>query len=252
MTTKRFFTLFISLIGLCSADSLYAEDDLTFYVVDYPPYLMAENETSEVTGVDIDVTRAAFATQGISVQFKLMPWKRILKSMEQGLIAGTISCSIRPDREGFMLFSDSISAVRRVVVSASELNANNIHTLQDLSNYSVVSVEGWGMQKQLDRLKIEHQTAPDLASAIKAVRYRDIELLYVAEYPALFYIKQLGIEQDLKVTPITNEAVLPLHVCISKYYPNADNILATMNEGLLRIKESGQYEQIRSNYLQLN
>ena len=252
MMTKRLFTLFISYLGLYSAGLLYAEEDLTFYVVDYPPYLMAENEASEVTGVDIDVTRAAFASQNVSVNFKLMPWKRIVKSMEQGLIAGTISCSNRPDREGFMLFSDSISAVRRVVVSARELNTSNIHTLQDLSNFSVVSVEGWGMQKQLETLKIEHQTAPDLASAIKAVRYRNVDLLYMAEYPALFYIKQLGIEQDLKVTPVTNEAVLPLHVCISKYYPNADTILTTVNEGLLHIKESGQYEQIRSNYLQSN
>lgn len=252
LNNKRLLTYLISCLGFFSVSFLQAQESITFYVVDYPPYILAEDEDKEVKGVDVDITRAAFASQNVPVQFKVLPWKRIVKSMELGLIAGTMSCSIRPEREDFMLFSDQISSVTRAVVSAQNLDTSEITDLPDLANFSVVTVEGWGMQKQLTKLNIDHQTAPDLASAIKAVRYRNVDLLYMAEYPALYYIKQLGVEQDLKVAPIPDEAELPLHVCISKHFPDANVILKTMNQGLLQIKESGLYDQIRTQYLQSN
>lgn len=252
LINKPLFTLLISCLGACFTGSAYAEEDLTFYVVNYPPYILAEDEMSEVKGVDIDVTRAAFVSQGVQVQFQVMPWSRVIKSMKQGLIAGTVSCSQRPGREDYMLFSDSLSSVTRSLVSKKSLDTSHIHSLADTANFSIVSVEGWGMQKQLVSLNLDHQTAPDIASAIKAVRYRNVDLLYMAEYPALYYIKQLGVGLDLKATPIPNEEPLPLHLCISQHYPNAEAILKTMNDGLLHIKESGEYDQIRSYYLQTN
>lgn len=252
LINKPLLILLLSCFGCTTSGVLRAAEDLTFYVVDYPPYILVDGGSHEVKGIDVDTTRAAFASQGVTVQFQVMPWLRIVKSMEQGLIAGTVSCSQRPGREDYMLFSDSISSVTRSLVSKKSLDVSQIYSLVDTANFSMVGVEGWGMQQQLASLNLAHQTAPDIASAIKTVRFRNVDLLYMAEYPALYYIHQLQVAQDLKVTPIPNEEALPLYLCISKHYPNAEAILKTMNDGLQHIKESGQYDQIRSHYLQTN
>ncbi|WP_067211799.1 substrate-binding periplasmic protein [Marinomonas aquimarina] len=249
---KALFPLVTSCLCLFSSATLRAQEALTFYVVSYPPYIIVSEDTQQISGIDVDVTRAAFASQGVSVEFKTMPWNRVVKSIEQGRILGTLSCSQRPGREEYMYFSDELSAVSRAVVSRKELVTDDITQLLDLSDYSVVTVDGWGMQKQLQSLNIAHQTSPDLSGAIKAVRYRNIDLLYMASYPAQYYVKQLGVEKDLKVTPLHDELSLSLYVCISSDYPNSDHVLTTVNNGLQQIKENGLYDQIRSRYLQTN
>lgn len=246
------FSLVIACFGFLASFSVQAKEDLIIYVVDYPPYILVNDETNEVTGVDVDVTRAALASQGIDVEFQVMPWPRIIKSMEQGIILGTLSCSKRPGRDSFMLFSDTLSNVTRSLVSKNSFDSSSIFSLSDASKHSIVTVEGWGMQKQLVSLNIAHQAAPDIASAIKAVRYRNVDLLYMAEYPARYYIKLLGEDLDLKVMPIRDEEPLSLYVCLSRGYPEAEVVLNSFNSGLRHIKENGLYDQIRSQYLQAN
>ena len=225
---------------------------MTFSVVDYPPYILVDEKNNRISGMDVDIVKAAFASQGQEVSFNVLPWKRIIKSMELGLILGTVSCSKRASRDAFMLFSEPLSNVSRSVVSRTSLDTSQVQELSDLSKFSIVTVDGWGMQKKLIENELEHQSAPDLDSAIKAVMYRDVDLLYMAEYPARYSIKKLDIEEDLKVTSLINEPSLPLHLCISRGFPNATDILRTANKGLYTIKENGLLDEIRAKYLSHN
>jgi len=240
------------LFPLCLVISLSAAaevEPLTFSVVDYPPYLIVSDDGTSATGMDVEITQAAFSAVGIKADVNVLPWKRIVKLMELGSIPGTLSCSKRADRLPYMLFSDELSYVNRVAISRNDFDAGSINTIDDLSRFSVVTVDGWGMQKQLVKHNIVHQTTPDLEGAIKAIRYRDIDILYVAEFPALHYAKKFGVHQDLKVKYIGTEPKLPLHLCVSKKYPNSQEIVDKFNNGLHKIKSDGTYLEIQSKYL---
>lgn len=226
-----------------------AQEALTFYVVDYPPYLIAPDKDTSVSGVDVELVRAALQQENIAVDFKWLPWKRIVKSMKEGRIAGTVSCSKREARLKFMYFSTPISYVARAIITKQDLDISNVRVISDLHNYKVVTVDSWGMQKELDQQSVENQSAPDLESALKAVRYRSMDMLYMAEYPALFYVKELGLEDSLKVTVLEGEEKLPLHLCISQKYPNAKKIQEAMNKGFNKLKANGLYDKIRAKYL---
>ncbi|WP_425642850.1 substrate-binding periplasmic protein [Marinomonas gallaica] len=243
--TSLMIPLMLSFSGLVKANDVY-----TFYIVDYPPYIMAPNNDSTIHGIDIEVVKAAFDSQGVDVTFERLPWKRIIKSMQEGRIAGTVSCSKEKARDDYMLFSAPISYASRVVVSKKSLDTGTIRKITDLSRYSVVAVKGWGMQKELINGGVEHQVAPDLDSALKAVRYRNVDVLYMAEYPALYNVKKLKMQSEIKISPLLDEKSLPLYLCISQQYPNSERLKFEMDNGLRTIKANGLYDSIVSEYLQ--
>lgn len=250
MLVQRVLSYLLWLCCLAFSISTHAEDaKLTFPVVNYPPYIIISDDGESISGIDIEITKKAFAMVGIDVDFSYLPWKRIVKSMQLGLIPGTVSCSRRPSRIPYMLFSDELTSTSRIVLSRKELDTSSIHSIRDLANFSVVSVDGWGMEQQLIALGIPHTTAPDIEGGLKAVRYRNIDLLYMAEYPALYQAKKLGIRKDVKVTPIVTEPVLPLYLCLSKQYPESQELLLKFNQGLQQIKANGTYQAIRAKYL---
>ena len=245
---KRTLTWFPLLcLGLYSMFS--QAESIEFSVVDYPPYILVDDTTNSISGLDVEIVQAAFADQGVDVSFKTVPWKRIIKSMELGLIPGTVSCTKRPNRTDYMLFSEPLSIESRAVVSKTTLDTTSIYEFDDLAAYSLVAIDGWGMQKRLVQQRIPHQASPDLESALNAVRYRNVDLLYMAEYPARYAIKNLGAEQQLKVTLMAGEETLPLHLCVSREYPNAEHIIQTVNAGLEKISANGTLDEIRRKYL---
>lgn len=240
-------TSLLVLASVTHGDTNEVQAPLTFFAVDYPPYIMATEVP--VYGMDVDVVKAAFAASGVPVEINMMPWNRIVKSIKLGTIPGTISCSKRPYRLEYMLFSDPTSEIKRIAMSKRSLNTDQINVLQDLNKVSVTTVEGWGMQNQLVRLKIPHSTAPTIESALQAVIHRNIDVLYMAELPALYYAEKLDHLDAMKVTAFHDQTALPLHLCVSKAYPNAQQIVDSFNQGLERIKSTGQYESIRQHYL---
>lgn len=247
---SKFLTSLMIFLILLFSGVVRANDVYTFYVVDYPPYIMASNDDLTIHGIDVEVVKAAFNSQEVKVIFERLPWKRIIRSMQEGRIAGTVSCSKRELRGSFMYFSDPISHVRRAILSKNNLDTGNIRTLSDLNRYSVVTVSSWGMQKELVNSDIKHRSSPDLVSALKAVLYRNMDILYMAEYPALYYLKKLGMQTELKVSELQGEKPLPLHLCISQKFPNSERLKVAMNKGLRAIKANGLYDSIVSKYLQ--
>ena len=245
----RALTLTLLTLYSTFATVSWADDStLQFYVVDFPPYIIAPDE-GDIHGIGIETTQAAFAKVGIETTFSLLPWKRIMKSMEHGSALGTVSCSRRPERSHYMLFSDELTISTRVAVSRKEIDTSGIQDLQDLRNYSVVSVEDWGMEQQLTAEAIPHEVTPTLESGIVAIRYRNIDILYASAYPSLHYAKNLGVRKDIKITPIASEPSVPLYLCLSKQYPESRTILEKFNTGLRMIKQDGTYQAIRAKYL---
>ncbi|MBM6549513.1 substrate-binding periplasmic protein [Marinomonas ostreistagni] len=228
----------------------HAAADLTLYVVDYPPHIFAADKDN-VSGLDVEVVKQAFAVMGVSVDTQVMPWNRIVKLMQHGQIAGTIACSRRDYREQYMLFSDPISYVEPIALSKQSLEVGEFKDLQALKNFRVTTVEGWGMQTQLVQAKIPHRTAPDIESAIRAVQFRDVDILYMARYPALYYAKQMQLGQEVKVTSFQQDNALALHLCLSKDYPGAKSLKETFNQGLRAIKRQGDYNDLLDQYLSM-
>lgn len=238
----------ITLLGFALlVQAASAKEDLVFYVVDYPPYVIV-NDKNEISGMDVDVVSAAFQESGETVIFKVLPWKRVMKLMQVGEIAGGLSCSKRKGRESYMLFSEYISLTRQAVITRKNFNTSKIKNIIDLNSYSVTTVSGWGTDDELKEHQIDFTASKDIRSGLVSVLHRGVNALYGPEIPTMHSAKKMGQQDQIKATYLDDVTENKLHLCISKTYPNSVEILTSFNKGLKTIKKNGRYKEIQSTY----
>nr|WP_275412757.1 transporter substrate-binding domain-containing protein [Marinomonas ostreistagni] len=224
---------------------------VTLYAVDYPPYLIVseDEQSQEVSGMDAEIIRAAFAAVDVDVHYQVQAWDSILTGMEHGQLLGTASCMRRPERLPYMFYSDEISTTSQVFISRRELEISPVQTLEQLQTYNIVSVANWAPQKLMEQLGIRHQVAASLDEALLKIEDGSADLLYIAEYPALAQAKKLGIHDHIKATPLASQPLNTQHLCVSRQYPHARTVVDQFNLGLREIKRNGTYQAIRNRYL---
>lgn len=233
---------------ICTSVSFADHQPLELYAVDYPPYMIVKSDT-DISGIDVEVTRAAFAEMGIEVDILTAPWKRVLKNLEHGRIAGSLTCSRRPERESFIAFSDKVSEANQVAVMAKNADTSGLNVYADMHKFKVMAVEGWGIQKELEREGIEHVITQEMDNGIRSVVYRDIDIFYSGELTTLYRARQLGLQDQIKIQRFSDRQSSSFHLCLSKQHPDVEHLLKQFNTGLARIKASGVYDAIYQKYL---
>jgi len=223
-------------------------DFVELYYVDYPPYMIVD-EAGKSSGIDVEVTKAAFAAVGINTDIRLAPWKRILKSMQRGRIAGTLSCSRRPEREPFMIFSNQLNEIRQVAIMSRNADASGLSSVDDFTKYKVIAIEDWGNQRELERRGIAHETTAGANNAINSVVFRGVDLFYNGEISSRYHARQLGLQDNIKVIPLEDKESTPLYLCLSKEFPDSEYLRDRFNEGLKIIKRNGIFKAIYAKYL---
>lgn len=237
----------LALVFLIFSHLSVADNRVELFAIDYPPYMMVDDDG--IRGIDVDVTIAAFAAVGIEATISTAPWKRILKNLEYGRIAGTLSCSMRPDRERFIAFSDPISEASQVMVFNRNTQLPAQLHFEDLKQYQVVAVEGWGIEKELTQSGIAHHTVPDISSGINAVVFRDVDIFYNGNLTTLYRARQMGLADKVSTQRFIGKPSTPFHLCMSKAFPGTPELLEKFNQGLQQLRDSGEYQKIYTRYL---
>ena len=245
--------MFIRILAIFS--SLYAglsfaqpAKGIELYAVNYPPYMIIDQQGA-ISGIDVEVTKSAFAAVGVPVKMMTAPWKRILKSLEFGYIAGALTCSYRAERERFVWYSDKVSEANQVAVFKKSADLSGLINFDDLRNYKVMAVEGWAIQKELEKSNITHETTLEMDNGIKSVAFRDVDVFYNGELATLFRAQQLNLQDQIKIKRLSDKESSTFHLCLSKEYSDSKNLISKFNQGLKLIKATGEYDSIYSKYI---
>jgi len=245
--------LFIKVLAILS--SLYAglsvaqsAKTIELYAVNYPPYMIIDQQ-GVISGIDVEVTQSAFAAVGIPVKMKTAPWKRILKSLEFGYVAGALTCSYRVERERFVWYSDKVSEANQVAVFKKGADVSGLINFDDLRHYKIMAVEGWAIQQELEKSNIAHKTTLEMDNGIKSVAFRDVDVFYNGELATLFRAQQLDLQDQIKIKRLADKESSTFHLCLSKEYSDSKNLISKFNQGLKLIKTSGEYDSIYSKYI---
>lgn len=221
---------------------------IELFVVHYPPYEIID-PAGVISGIDVEVARKAFEAVEIPIVVKTAPWKRILKNIEYGRIAGTITCSQRPGRDTYIHYSDPISNAQQVFFSAVDTPISSLKNFSDIANYTVTVVDGWGIQKELEYAGIDHLPTLDVSSGINAIVYRDVEFFYNGFLTTQYQARVMGLENKIKATFLEDRGKTDFHICFSKAYPEYKLLTQRFNEGLKLIKSNGVFDEIYQRYL---
>lgn len=232
-------------------------EEIVLYTLHFPPYTIDSKEVPSATpleyddglyGLDVDLIRAAYATQGVSVRYKIMPWTRVMRDVEAGLILGGISCHPVTSRESFSLFSDPVSRSSLALVTRRDFLSAGSHSLQELKNYKTLVVNGWAPMNILDANGIDYSLVNEDRQGLTLLLRRNHDVFMTGKESIAFEANVLGISDQLSLYDITGMEYKYYTVCFSRSYKDASMWRDKLNKGLEAIKQSGKSRAIYIRY----
>ncbi|WP_220718285.1 substrate-binding periplasmic protein [Agarivorans litoreus] len=95
--------LLVFSILLIQSGKVYAEKIVLAAAAGSIPTSYIEN--GEQTGILVDVINQVFIRAGYTVEIKLMPWARCLRSVEEGTVDGIFSVYMTAERQTFLSYT---------------------------------------------------------------------------------------------------------------------------------------------------
>lgn len=204
------------------------------------------NEAKEIVGFDIDLMRAAARAGGFSVEFKNTAWDGIFAGLANGEYDAIVSSvTITEERKRTMDFSVSYINAGQVLVVRSDSKAAR---LADLAGKSAGAQIGTTGAFEIEKVKgVTLRTYDELGLAIEDLANARIEAV-VCDTPiaANYVLQNLAYKGRLKIAgqPFTQELY---GVAVKK---GNRRVLEQINEGLKKVLESPEYEQLKTKWLQ--
>ncbi|SBS33736.1 Bacterial extracellular solute-binding proteins, family 3 [Marinomonas aquimarina] len=233
-------------------------ESIELYGIHFPPYAIdshivppynTELHADGIYGVDIEIIREAYASQGIDVSFKMGAWKRIMRDVEQGLILGTASCRAITSRANFSYFSDPVSYSSMVLATAKDfLGPQSQHSLDILQQYNNIVNAGWAQEAVLTHHGISYSVVNGISQGVALVLHRNQDVFMTDKESLLYVLDQMEVRDQFSFYNIKHIDYKTYGVCFSKKYPDAERLLHSLNQGLERLKETGRAQAIYQKY----
>ena len=230
---------------------------IVLYGVHFPPYMIDSSilppsgegaKNNAVYGKDIDLVRQAYASQGVSVSFKLMPWKRSMRNLEAGVGLGAVSCRPLPSRQKFAIFSQQISQSSSVFITRKDYLPAGIYPMVTAEQHHIMAMNGWAQATLLESAKINYHTVGSVEQGFNLLLRRDQDVFLTERSGAYFEARRLGIEDQLSFYEVSDLTTQHYTVCFSKHYPDAEKWRDVLDKGLDEVRANGQWKEIVQRY----
>lgn len=194
------------------------------------------------------IIAAAFATQGVTVEFVYLPWKRAFEEARLGKFDATSYWYENSERREAMLFSDPLIVNRTVFFQRTNSDAIRWKNFGDLSQYRMSATLGFtyteDFYRAVDAQVINPIMVPSDIQNIKLLMADRVDLFATDEMSGFYMAAQLSIDpRKLKVIEPALSAPEG-YLLASKTHPNAQALINTFNQGLKQLKKNGSYRKI--------
>lgn len=224
--------------------SALSADVITVLAVDYPPFEL-ENPVDGLHGHDHEVVLEAFQRKGLPAEIIYMPWTRAVSDSRNGLSPGLLSCAYNDDRAQVYYFSDPISTDVYGLYYRRGFQPDSIRNFNDLRGKSVAAVAGYIGFEALAKAGVDPIDVRSDIEGLKMLKLGRFDYLYSGKPANDFHIMQLGMSEDFDFLELQG---WDQHLCLSKAFPGAQDLLKVFNEGLAEIKADGTYQAIHARY----
>lgn len=219
----------------------------TYSAVHYPPFINIDSE-GNISGSDIEITKAAFKAVGQEIKIQSEPWSRAVKNAEHGRIAGLISCTHTNDRAKFVHFSEPVNHINIGLIVKADYRGQLPPKFAGMSSLKMLAIRGWSTQKILTKHGIEHTSAESMAEAFNLLIFRDYDAIHTGLESGRFYAKTTNQLDLIRSHTFEDKVPTALYLCTSKKHPNALKLHQSFAKGLNIIRENGILDNIRHKY----
>jgi len=236
------------LIGtLILSGSLARARDITTIVIGYGEWPPFESESLPNLGPLPTLVGEAFARGGTHVEFKSLPWWRMLHEVETGNLDGAMIWRDMGDRRTVFLLSDPIFK-SRISLFYRKKDVRRWTRLSDLSSVKIGATAGYHYCPEFDQLadqgglKVERAAADDLNFAkLKAGR---IDAMIVESEYGRWRLAQMGEPAGTTVEDKHPVCVTPMYLLISRTLGYGTELTERFNAGLRQMKADGRFDQL--------
>ncbi|WP_169792724.1 substrate-binding periplasmic protein [Pseudoalteromonas phenolica] len=244
MKQFKYISLFL-LLSLFSNLSASA-NNLTLSVGEWPPYMGSDLPNN---GAIAEIITEAFADIGYQVSFEFYPWARAMEQAQLGRVDGTGLWLKTESRDSEFYFSEPVLEEKHVFFY-NKTKKPNLDSFEALKSYSYVGLEDFSYGVDLDNIirakQINMYRVSNDEQAFGMLLKNRVSI-YPQEMAVGYYLlREHFSEQDMKSIGHIEQPFMRKnsHIILSKSDKNNADILKMFDEALLRMKQSGRYDQL--------
>lgn len=236
-----------------------AGEPLQMRTLENPP-LAYTDEDGSITGILVDSIREAVRRTGHEVEFRIYPWKRVLKEVSMGNADGAFNAGRTAEREEWGMYHDSVLMDETYVFFASEPMTLS-KELEEAPELRVGIQLGYYYGERFHQML---QDPPFRALEVAQTIPRSLTLLradrtdvFIGDLlPTIYYLKELGLEDKVHIVRDEESgqplvvSTSPTYVAFSRRSIDPDYV-PVFDDALESIKADGAFDNILENY-QLN
>jgi len=251
------------------AEEVVEEDkELTLYVKTSPwkPYMYEED--GEYVGIAVEVLDLVMTRLDVNYDFELVPWSRALKLAEVGEIDVVLAGGYAYDRESFIQFTPEQRAYGiegipptsylefidgAFFVRSEAKDSFSFESIEQISSagYRIGVNQGYSYHVDIaaaDWNRVSHVTEQD---SFEALMNREIDLFLSYKEVGLAIRDELGLND--KVSFIEGDPPFRVYYFLlfgkNSNYPGIDDLQKRVDEELIKIHASGEYDEIYNSYI---
>lgn len=230
--------------------SVKAGETITISTGEWTPYI---SQKLKHDGVVTHIVSDAFASQGIEVKYKFLPWIRAMREAKTGNVAASIIWSKSEERQQKFYYSEPVMP-KKVVYFHLKSYDFDWKTLADLEGITIGGTRGYWYaelyQPLIEAGKITVEWVKSDEANLKKLQRGRIKVVPIdigagyamiqKEFPPLQQ-KLFTHHPKLVNEPNYNHLIMP------KSLTDSPRLMKAFNKGLKQLKESGQFEQYYEN-----
>lgn len=215
----------------------------------YTPYTITEGK---VTGAFSEIVDAALKQGGHDVSYQVAPWTRAMVMAQEGDVSATMPWFKTPEREANFLYSDPVmDATNKIFIKKNGPVAANLNwnTYADFKPYKFGGVIGYWYVLGFNKAGVTLELVPRDEQNVKKLEAGRIDAFIGDELVSWALIKKMYPGREGEFTTVEKvESTAPLYVLATKSMPGSANFISQLNDGLKKIRASGEYDKIIAKY----
>ncbi len=210
---------------------------------DYPPYEFLDSN-GQLTGYNVDLTRAIAAVMGMKVNFVFGGWSEMRTALLDGTVDVLQGISYSEERARTLSFSPPHTIINHAIFARRD--SPPVNSFEELRGKEVIVFKDGIMHDTLRGLGFERELflTDTPAGVMRLLASGQHDYAVVAMLPGMYLTRELKLNNLVPVA----RSVSTQRYCYAVRKGN-EEILARINEGLAILRQTGEYQAIYDKWL---
>ncbi len=213
---------------------------------DWPPFAQAEREREGgervASGLSVELVRAAFATQGVQVQFLPVPFARCMLLARSSQVVGCFNATQTVENRSHYLWHEPPMFVEELGIFGLGPAPSRELGEADLRGRRVGLTNAYTYPTSLMQdPKIERHTATSDAALLRMLAARRVDYVLMNSTPAALRLRAEPSLREAGIVRVGRISLDGFWIAFSQLHPRGAEMAARFGAGLQQLRRSGRY-----------